>query len=124
MAFTYDPTTDIGMVRLLIGDKDAGDPIFTDEEVTALLLRVDNVTLAAADALDIIASNEAYVQKAIKLLDLTTNGPAVAVALREHATRLRQDVSGREVVLEIAQMDVNNASAYHIWLRDWLANNT
>lgn len=111
------------MVRLLIGDKDAGDPIFTDEEVTALLLRVDNVTLAAADALDIIASNEAYVQKAIKLLDLTTNGPAVAVALREHATRLRQDVSGREVVLEIAQMDVNNASAYHIWLRDWLANN-
>lgn len=51
--------------------------------------------LAAAQALDIMASSEAIVQKKLKLLggDLETDGPAVARALREHAQRLRDQVT-------------------------------
>ena len=36
-----------------------------------------------------MASDEVYVQKAIKLMDLSTNGPAVADALLKRAAALR-----------------------------------
>lgn len=57
----------------------------------------DALRLAAADALDAIASSQALVQKKIMLLDLKTDGPAVADALRAHATTLRELVfNGRD----------------------------
>jgi hypothetical protein len=37
MAFTYDPTTDLGRVRLLIGDVTVADPLFTDAELGAIM---------------------------------------------------------------------------------------
>jgi Arc/MetJ family transcription regulator len=91
--FTYDPTTDRGLVRLLITDVDSTQPLFQDVEVDAFLaLQAGSVKRAAAQALDVIASNEALVQKATRLMDLTTDGPAVAKALREHAVLLRDQV--------------------------------
>lgn len=45
--------------------------------------------LAAAMALDAMASSQALLLKKINLLDLKTDGPAVAKALREHAAALR-----------------------------------
>lgn len=81
--------TDISTVRLLISDLD-DPPIFSDDEITAFLtLEGDAVKLAAAQALDAIASNEALVSKRIRTLDLQTDGPAVAKELRAHATALR-----------------------------------
>lgn len=65
-----------------------------DDLETFLLLQADDVRLAAAMALDTIATNEALVQKRIKLLDLTTDGPAVAKSLREHAAQLREEADG------------------------------
>ena len=88
--FTYDPTTDVGKIRLIIQDKDEAYAFFSDEELAAYLAMSDGVRRAAADALDSMASNEAYVQKRIHLLELTTDGPAVATALREHANKLRE----------------------------------
>lgn len=91
MAFSYDLSTDAGKVRLLIPDSRATDYLLEDEEVAAFLaLCGGNVRLAAADALDTIASNEALVQKAITLLDLRTDGPKVADALRKRADSLRK----------------------------------
>lgn len=56
MAYTYDTTTDIGRVRLLIGDTDivpTTDAQFTDEEITAFLaLANSSVLLAASYALE------------------------------------------------------------------------
>jgi hypothetical protein len=46
--------------------------------------------LAAADCLDLIASSQALIQKKIKVLDLDTDGPALAKALRDHASTLRK----------------------------------
>ncbi len=56
MTATYDITTAVGKVRLVISDTDvtpATDAIFTDEELTYFLgLYSNNVNLAAADALE------------------------------------------------------------------------
>ena len=56
----------------------------------------DQVRLGAADALDAIASSQALIQKKIKLLDLDTDGPALAKTLRDHADMLRQLVYNTE----------------------------
>jgi hypothetical protein len=90
------PAGDVDTVRLLISD--VGDPpIFTDLDIEAFLaMEGESIKLAAAQALDSIASNEALVSKRIRTLDLQTDGPAVAKSLREHATALRDQVVGGE----------------------------
>ena len=56
MAATYDLTTNVGKVRLVIGDTDVTpvtDAVFTDEELTYFLtVNSNNINLAAADALE------------------------------------------------------------------------
>lgn len=68
--------------------------LLSDASLQGLLtLEGDNDKLAAAAALDIIASSEALISKKIQLLDLKTDGPAVASALRAHAQSLRDQVA-------------------------------
>ena len=43
MAFTYDVSTNIGKVRMLIGDKDDSHPIFQDEEVVQRTARASQI---------------------------------------------------------------------------------
>lgn len=106
MAFTYLPaTTDIGKIRLLIPDSDAANAIFSDEEITALLLMEGSrVKRGAAACLEVLSSSEAYVQKAIRLLDLSTDGPKVAAELRARAAILRKqnadDLAAEELAAE------------------------
>lgn len=90
---SYDPGTDAGKVRLLIADTDRTDPVFDDNQITAFLdLADDDVRLAAAYALDVIANNMAMVLKVIKTLDLSTDGAATAKSLRDGAQILRDQV--------------------------------
>ena len=90
MAFTYAIGTDRGKVRLLIPDRLATQYMFEDDEIDWFLTAESSVVKqAAALALETMASDEAYVQKAIKLMDLSTNGPAVAEALLKRAAMLR-----------------------------------
>lgn len=85
----YDFATDAGKVRLLISDIDPLQPIFSEEAIDAFLsIAGDNVKKAAAQALLVIAVNELLVQKRIRLLDLSTDGPAEAEALRKLAGEL------------------------------------
>lgn len=87
---TYDLTTDVGKVRLLISDVDMADALFDDDEIgTFLDLEAGNVRRAAATALEAIAGNETLVLKRIRTMDLDTDGPSVAEALRELADSLR-----------------------------------
>lgn len=55
----------------------------------------DTYRLAAAMALDAIASSQVLILKKIEILDTKTDGPAVAKALREHAQTLRDLVFER-----------------------------
>jgi hypothetical protein len=80
-------------VRLLIADTNpvVGDRLFSDIDLDAFLsIESDSVKLAAAQALDTMATNEAMVQKVIRLLDLQTNGPAVSAVLSGRAMELRR----------------------------------
>lgn len=74
----------------------------TDDSLDAILaLNVDAadvVRLSAADALDAIASSMAVIEKKIKLLDMETDGPSVANALRDHAKSLREQVFSPDMV--------------------------
>lgn len=91
MAFTYDLDTDAGKVRLLISDiggtgGSGAEFIFDDDEIdTFLSMESGIVYRASAVALRTIAANEAFVSKRIQFLELKTDGPAVAKALRELA---------------------------------------
>jgi hypothetical protein len=91
---TIDPTTPTGLVRLLISDTDTTSPIFADNEIGAFLaLSGSNVRLAAAEALDTIASNEVMVSKVIKTQDLQTDGAKVSTELRARAATLREQAA-------------------------------
>lgn len=90
MPITVDPTTDIGIVRLLITDVDVAAPLFEDAQIQAFLtLESGKVKRAAASALDAIARSEALISKKITTQDLATDGPALAAELRASAKALR-----------------------------------
>ncbi len=83
MTATYNLSTDIGKIRLLIGDKDITNTVFTDEELQIFLDLQASLNAAAAEALEAWAAtyaanadsekigDYAYTQKNVdKLLDL------------------------------------------------------
>lgn len=92
MTALWDFSTDAAKVRLLVSDIDLDAPIFGDEAIDAFLsMAAGNVKRAAASALLVIAANEVLVQKRLRLLDLTTDGPAEANALRQLAAQYRAE---------------------------------
>lgn len=79
-------------VRLLIPDTDPAHQLYTNLEIDEFLtLQGANVRLAAAMALEVLASNEAFTQKNISILDVSTNGPATADSLMKRAALLRAE---------------------------------
>lgn len=97
-----DYNTPVGQIRLLIADVDTGEnQIFTDEQLEGYLsITSQSVKRAAADALDAIASSEALTSKVIQTQDRSSNGAAVADALRKHAAALRQRAKEEEDAVE------------------------
>lgn len=97
----YTIDEQLGLVTFLTGP--VGTVVITakyhmlsDDEINEMLeLNEDSihpVRSAAADCLDIIASSETLIQKKLSLLDMNTDGPAIAKSLREHAKSLRDQV--------------------------------
>jgi hypothetical protein len=91
--FPADPNSPVGQVRLLIGDTiqdHGGEYIFSDGFIGGYLtINAANVKYAAADALDVLATNEAYVSKKLRSESVQTDGASVANAIRLHAAALR-----------------------------------
>jgi hypothetical protein len=124
VAFSYDPATDRGKVRLLIGDTATQDPeaqLFTDDEIDAFLaMEGQVVALAAARALEALAANQVMVLKVIRLLDLSTDGASVARELRQQAKQLREDSDAGD--FDYAEMVLDPATfterVYNEALRD------
>lgn len=84
-------------VRLLIADTDTANRIFSTRQIAQFLrLCGGNVRRAAAQALDVLAANEALVSKVIKTQDLSTDGAKVADALRKQAAELRRQADTGE----------------------------
>lgn len=84
----YDPGTDVGKVRLLLSD--IGAPwVFADEEIQAFLTLEGGVKLAAAQAIDTNATNQALAAKVFTAQDVSLDGAKLAAAMRAHAAALR-----------------------------------
>ena len=89
--YTYDPTTSVGQCRLLVMDnKGAPAAIFQDEDYTAFLALEGDVRLAAASALETIASDQALTLKVLKAGSASLDGKAVSEAILARADRLRE----------------------------------
>jgi hypothetical protein len=98
-----DFTTSLGRVRLLLSDVDDaninGGLVFTDAEITAFLaLEGNSVKRAAAQAIDVNASNEALASKVLKSQDLQTDGARLADAMRKHAAALRVQADREDTI--------------------------
>lgn len=121
-----DPTTPVGITRILAADFDLPlNATFQDETYTALLnLNNQSVRLAAAQAIDVMALNEAIVQKVIKILDLRTDGAHTAAAMVIQANELRRqeyegsgDFTG---MFDYAEMVTNPQTMRERVIAQWL----
>jgi hypothetical protein len=119
--FTNDPSTSIGKVRLLISDVDSVSPIFSDTSIGAFLaMSGSNVRLAAAQALDAIATSEVLTSKVLKTLDLETDGAKVAAELRAQAKTLRDTAADYDAGGNLFGMTIVDYVPYR-WPGDELA---
>lgn len=90
-----DYETPIKQIRVLIAD--VATPHLIDDPTLQVYLQLQGwedgarwaVYRAAADALEAMAVSEVLVAKKIRTQDLSTDGPAVAEALRKQAAMLR-----------------------------------
>jgi len=99
-----DDVETLALLRMLIADTSTSpDQLFNDSQLRAFLtLGAGNVRLAAADALDAIATSEVLISKKIRTQDLQTDGPAVAAELRAQAKNHRA----------LAQKDLDDANLW------------
>lgn len=79
--------------------------LLSDDDITAFIALEGSDMLAAALGLETIAANEALVQKAITLLDVTTDGPALCNALLARAKQIRANVAA--ALASAAAIDVS-----------------
>ena len=113
-------TSDVGKVRVLIGDTDptnvsAGSGtylFFSDAEITAILGMYENSPkLAAARALETIAGSQALLLKSWSSDDLSVRGDQIAESLRKIAEQLRKEAiaeDSSEFVALIQTVDAND----------------
>lgn len=101
MSWDYDPTTDIGKMRLLIADTDQSRQIMQDEDLQGFIDIAGNYWLGAAMALDSIAANEVLTQKVLTIMGTSTDGAKVAKELRARAKQLRDDFKNFGPVTEL-----------------------
>lgn len=118
MAFTNDPTTDIGKVRLLIPDDVEAYAFYVDDaKITALLTLAEDmegltVFNAAALGCEAIGSNKLMILKVTTHMDLQVDGAAVAREMRMRAASLRQQAveASSDSGFEIAELGLGHWS--------------
>lgn len=107
MTTTYDLTTSVGKIRLLISDKDLNNPVFTDEELTYFLGENSNViNLAAAAALESWAASYSANADSEKIGDYSYS-QSITRKMLDLATSLREKDASAPVI-DWAEMDFLN----------------
>lgn len=121
MTAITDFSTSEAQVRLLISDIDDAEQLFGDEAIEAFLaLEGGSIYQAAATALITLAVNETLVQKRIEMLDLKTDGPAEADALRALAVEYRKKADAEAPLgigiewLDVMTTPVQYAESVHL----------
>jgi hypothetical protein len=123
VAYPIVLTSDIGRVRLLIPDRSLDLFVFQDEEIEAFLEIEGGVKLAAALALETIASDIAMVDKVIRIMDLSTDGAKTSDALLARANLLREQAYDADAtlygVVEFDDLTIFNNTEYRQKRRTW-----
>jgi len=113
MTALYDIDTDVGKVRLIIGDTDVTpetDAVFTDEEITYFLTaNSNNISLASATALEAWAAKYTTKADSEKIGDYSY-AQSIARKMLDLAAKLRGQESGIPA-MGIASMDLTAGSA-------------
>lgn len=108
--WTYDLTTEIGQVRLTIGDTTI-DPtskaIFTDEEIQYFLTAEGTVDMASAKALETIAASSARLAKMVGSLNFRKDTRGASKELLETANALRASAPPAYGAAEKAYSDMS-----------------
>jgi hypothetical protein len=115
MSATYDVTTDIGKIRLFIGDTDvtpASDAIFTDEELQVFLDIEGSVRSAAAAAIEALANDSARTAKMLRTLNFQKDTRQAAKAMLDTAQRLRDT----DVQYAFAEQSITDAATADLML--------
>lgn len=116
--------TELEQVRLLISDTDPDNQVFGDPEINTFLELGTNIFDSAALALETIAGNELQVMRRIKIMDLTTDAPAVAKELRELAKSLRTQsavlVEAEDVGFEVAEVIIDDFQLREKLFNEWM----
>ena len=110
MAFTYDLTTNRGKLRLRIGDTDSVNLIFEDDEIDEFLsVENNNLSLAAAFALETMAASAALLAKLEQIGDYKVDSSKMAEALLKSAKafREREENAPSYGYAEVAHTDSN-----------------
>jgi hypothetical protein len=124
MSFTYDPSTTIGHIRLLIADTDSTHPIFTDEEVNAsIAMEGSYPRMCAAMLLESLAANRARLASVAAVLDIKLSAAEAAKELRELATLFR-DSERDSGAFAIAEQAVDIFAARERWWKQYLRTST
>lgn len=114
LQYNFVQLLDATIQQFLTLQADVWSAVETDSSVTRM---------AAAMALDAIASSMAVILRRIELLDLKIDGPAVAKALRDHAENLRKEVTDpafQEPTFDIIEQ-INDVAGYREKIyKDWL----
>lgn len=88
--FSYDPTTDAGMIRLLTDDADRDNYAFTDAEIAAIYAASGSSVLrTSARLLEILATNNSKLAIKVGRGDVDEDLTQVAKNLRDQADRYR-----------------------------------
>lgn len=99
--FTYDLTTDLGLVRRFMRDTDPTAPIWDDAEVESfLVMESGSVWGAAALALETLATDQLFLLGKIQVEGLSIDGPAAADAYLKAAALLRQHAMTHGAVVD------------------------
>ena len=108
MTAPYDPTTDIGKIRLLIPDRNTDDPVFTDEELQYFLDNESSARYAAAAALEVAATDDVMTFKVMKSGSDSVDAAKGAALLLDRATRLRSQEPTISFVGQIGVVEMAN----------------
>jgi hypothetical protein len=103
MAFSYDPTTDAGLIRLLIADTDEGTHVFSDAEIAAVYAaNANSVKATSAQLLEALAANHAKLAIKVGRGDVDEDLTKVASELRAQAAlyRAQADAEDEGVCIE------------------------
>jgi len=105
---TYVLTTTVGKIRLMIGDTDTADAIFTDAEITFFYTEEGSLTGAAAAALEAWAAKYGANADSEKIGDYAFTQKIIENLLKM-AKRLRANLDATPA-FEISSMDLTTVS--------------